>query len=238
MRLLMVLLVASCLAFAQSTEGSSGTAPDMFQGELAVEKTAPENVGLNGTFSVRINIANQENSGISAVVTEYLGNVEPVSPLPNYTQIANETMYAAAPPTLTWSVDIPAGGNASIVYSVKPRSVGPLSIGPTSVAVQGTTFFSNSLIVHVACTSSPVCNESIGETPLTCPEKCGHANMTPPRAPELESIPTPEYIPPEPEEITAGPGETGEESGETILVVAAVVAVLVLVIYLLYSRER
>jgi hypothetical protein len=242
MRFYILLLLLVSLSFAQySTQGGSGSIPEKFTGTLIVNKTAPASVNLTDTFTVKLKVTNPGSSQVSAIVTEALGNVEPVSPIPNITDIEDESLHAAYPPILTWSLNIPAAGSASVQYTVKPKTVGMLSIGPTEVIVSGAKFFSNSLLVSVECTSASTCDDTIGETPLNCPSKCGgSANTTPPQAPNLTVIPTdpiegplsdPKSTPPPKEEID-------EKTGQMILVGLIVLLVIAAAAYFVFFRKK
>ena len=196
------LLFISAFSFAAEVQSTSGGPPAKFTGTLDVVKTAPESASMGEEFTVSIFVTNKGSSSVDAYIVEYLGNVEAVSPQPT---VANVTdIDAAHPPELTWKVTLAPGAAQSVEYKIKPKTVGPLSIGPTSVVVPGGKFFSNPLTVSVACSTSPGCDDSIGETPLTCPDKCGGSpDAEPEAAPELQVIPTPAYkAPADPMNVT------------------------------------
>ncbi|MBI5227619.1 hypothetical protein HY988_03465 [Candidatus Micrarchaeota archaeon] len=185
-------LLLTGISFASVTvESTSGGPPPKVNGILQVVKTAPENVALGEQFNVDIVITNLGKDSVNATVQESLGNVEPISDVPIYSDPESD-VYAAEPPKLIWVVNIAPGATQTISYTVKPISVGVISMGPTSVFVSGSKFFSNSLFVNVECSSSPTCDPKIGEGPLTCPAKCGgNISVAPPAAPEQQLIPTP-----------------------------------------------
>jgi len=242
MRVYILLLLLVSFAFAQySAQGESGTAPTPFSGTLLVNKTGPASVNFSDAFTIKISVTNQDTSAASVVITEYLGNVEPVSPQPTVAYIENESYHAAVPPKLTWSASIPAGQTYSVNYSVKPRTVGTISFGPTEVVVSGSKFFSNSLFVQVECTSGTTCDDSIGETPLNCPEKCGgSANETPMAAPNLTEIYTPNYTEPaDPLNELPSQDELNEKQG--LMIISGVVLLLVIAgiaYYFLYYKKK
>jgi hypothetical protein len=242
MKLYILLLLLVSLSFAQySTQGGSGSVPDAFSGTLLVTKSAPASVNLTDIFTVTIEITNQGNSAVSAMVQESLGNVEPISPIPNITEIEDETLHAAYPPTLMWSLNIPAGGSASVDYKVKPKTVGTISFGPTEVVVSGAKFFSNSVQVNVECTASSTCDDSIGESPLTCPNKCGgDPNVPPPEAPNLTEIPTDPIDGPvaDPESTPASQSEIDEKQGQMILVGVIILIILAALAYFFYFKKK
>ena len=106
--------------------------------------------------------------------------------------------------------------------------------------MNGAKFFSNSLVVAVNCTDSPTCDETIGETPLNCPDKCGgSANVTPPMAPDLVYIPTEEYImPSDPQGIPPSESEINEKTGQMVLVGVVILAVVAALAYFFYFRKK
>jgi hypothetical protein len=163
-----------------------------FAGELTVVKSAPQSVNLTDEFTVTITVTNKGSESVSAVVQEFLGNVMPVEPQPAYTNVENESDLVAQPPLLSWNISIAPAESKTISYTIKPKTVGPLYLSSTEVHVTGGKFVSNPLTVIVECSSSPGCDEKIGETPLSCPDKCGgDPNATAPDAPALKPIPTP-----------------------------------------------
>jgi hypothetical protein len=238
---LFLLFALSSLSFAQYTiANSSGSIPDKFSGTLLVTKSGPTNASITDMITISIEIKNTGSASAKAYVVEYLGNVVPVDPLPILSNISNESMLAAAPPRLEWDVDLPAGGSASVNYKVKPKTVGPLSFGPTQVFVSGGKFYSNSLQIDVICTASASCDESAGETPLTCPTKCGlGANVTPPSAPELAEIPTPEYKPlVDPLNVPLDPEKAGGITNMMILIAVIILAIIAGAVYFLFLRKK
>jgi len=235
------LLLFSTVSFAQySVANSSGGAPDKFTGTLTVNKTGPENASLTETITITIDIENPGSASTNAYVVEYLGNVVPVDPIPTMSNISNESMLAASPPMLVWNVTVPAGGTASVNYKIKPKTVGVLSIGPTQVIVSGAKFFSKSLQVNIACTAASSCNETAGETPLTCPAKCGlNASETAPSAPNLTEIATAEYKPvSDPKSVPLDQSKVDEIN--RILMIIGIVILLIVAgaAYMLFLRKK
>lgn len=242
MRLYIILLLLVSLTFAQSsTQGASGTMPEPFTGTLIVEKSAPESVSMGQAFDITILVTNQGSQSAQGFVYEYLGNVEPVSPIPKYAEIENESILAAVPPVIIFNLSMSPGTSETFEYTVKPKSVGALSIGPTQVIVPGAKFLSNSLVVQVNCTESASCDESIGETPTNCPSKCGgSANVTPPEAPELAVIPTAEYVPPsDPKSEPPPQSEIDQvQQGQMMLIGAIILIVIAAVVYYFYFMKK
>ncbi len=239
MKKLLILLLVSSLLFCQySTEGAPGSMPEKMDGVLVVEKSAPERVSVDEEFQVVIGISNPTSSDVEVWVKEYLSNVEPIEPIPEKTVIEDESMLAATPPKLTWEIVVPAGGETSVEYTVKPKTVGTLSIGPTSVRAGSNEFFSNSVLVKVGCSPSPTCDESIGETPLTCPSKCApvEGNITPSEAPELEIIPSEDYVPPEEPEMA--PPDEEDLFGKQIQMAIIILVILAIAIGLYLSFKK
>jgi hypothetical protein len=177
------------------------------------------------------------------VVEEDLGNVEAVNPQPTYSNIT-EGFYAR-PPYLSWAVDIAPGETKTLTYTIKPKTVGLLTIGPTKAYAGGGTFYSNSLMIDVACTSSSTCDERVGETPLSCPAKCAAANATGETAPTF----TPQPVASAPvglpdvkanlAEISAEEKKSGDEkNGQLLMIGAAVLVVLIAIAgYFLLIRK-
>ncbi|HSB47178.1 MAG TPA: LPXTG cell wall anchor domain-containing protein [Candidatus Bilamarchaeum sp.] len=223
---LALVFILLCLAHAQD---SSVSYPEQkFAGNLDVMKYAPLSVNLTEEFPVTITLRNNGSSEVRVTVNEYLGNVEPVDPLPNYTDVIGDSL-AAQPPRLSWELSLGPGESQSLVYRVKPKTVGILSFGPTEVLFPGGKAFSNSLEVAVECSSAPGCDERIGETPLTCPDKCGLGpNSTAPVPPEQKPIPTP-YL-------SQAPKAPAQE--DNLLLYAGVVLLALLAIYLIFRRKN
>ena len=181
----LVLLCATLYAASSTVTPPQGN----FSGTLMVQKTAPNSASLDETITITITIQNSGSSAVEAYVEEGLGNAAPVGVTPTYANIEGD-FYAARSPYLSWTVNIAAGQTQTITYQIRPNTVGPLGIGPTSVWVGNKVFYSNSLEIDVACSASPSCDESIGETPLTCPSKCAGANATGETAPTFQPVPT------------------------------------------------
>lgn len=200
-----------------------------YGGSILLNKSAPDMVAVDEEFNVTIRINNTGDGMASVVVDEFLPNVEPIDPLPEYTDVKNDSDLIVQPPRLSWSFDLMAGQSRTLVYTVKPMAVGTIAFGPTELSVPGGKFYSNGLLVDVGCSPSPGCNESIGETALSCPEKCGLGpNATTPEPPEAKPIPTPAY---------AGPEEAVQETDYT-LAIAAIVVIAALGMYLILRRRR
>ena len=219
------------VACAQYTTGSTNvTPPTKVNASIEVSKTGPETANVGDVFEIAITVNNPNIGAVTAYVQEYLGNVDPVDPLPNYTEISNESILAAQAPSLTWVVDIPAGSSKLISYKVKAKSVGQLSIGPTSVYVSGMKFYSKPLIVNVLCSQKEGCDESIGETPLTCPDKCGGSvNETVAVPPVLEVIPTPAISGPDVNAAKKPPSQAEiDEKTKPMLIIYAIIAIVIL----------
>lgn len=242
MKLYIILLLIISLTFAQySSQGSSGSVPDAFTGTLEVIKSAPESVSFGEQFDVTILVTNQGSQSVDGIVREFFGNVEPVKPLPTIANIENESYLAATPPVLTFNLSLAPGASETFTYTVKPKSVGLLSIGPSEVVVSGAKFFSNSLIIQVNCTSSLSCDETIGETPLNCPDKCGgNASIAPPVAPELLEIPTDPIDGPIADPMSTPPpqNQLNEKTGQMMIVGAVILILLAAGVYFFYFRKK
>ena len=201
-----------------------------FDGAISVAKSAPSMVGVSDEFTIIIEITNGGNSTVEMEVTEFLPNVEPVDPLPNYTEVEDESDLIVQAPRLSWLVELAPGQSRTLLYRVKALTVGTIAFGPTEVLVPGGKFYSNGLLVDVECSPSPSCDESIGETPTNCPDKCGgNANATAPQAPPLQKIDTPAY---------AGPVETAPEADYSLLIAAVVIAALVAMLIIFSMKKQ
>jgi LPXTG-motif cell wall-anchored protein len=215
-----------CLLHAQDSSVSYPEQP--FTGQLEVMKYAPLSVNVTDEFPVTITVKNNGSSQVSVTINEYLGNVDPVDPLPNYTDVQGDEL-AAQPPHLRWELSVGPGESQSVVYHVRPKTVGILSFGPTEVLFPGGKAFSNSLEVNVECSSAPGCNERIGETPLSCPDKCGgDPNSTASVPPELKPIQTP-YISQAPK---------APEQQDNLLLYAGIALIALIALYLLFRRKK
>lgn len=241
--LLCNILLLSAFSFAAEVQNSSGGALPKFAGTLEVVKTAPESVNIGDEFTVRISITNKGSAAVDAYIAEYMANVKAVSPQPTRANISN--IDAAQPPVLTWKITLAPGATQSVEYKAKPMAAGPLAIGPTSVFVPGGKFFSNPVTISVACSASPVCDEALGETPFTCPGKCGGSPSAEPlSAPESKIIPTPEYkAPSDPKAVVSEQerkSDEKEKSGLNMVYggVAAVLLVALAGAYFLFFRPK
>ncbi len=237
-KLTYVLAIALVCAglFAQSSDVS---APPAFSGSLIVEKSAAASADMGDTITVTINVINNGSSSVSAGVEEVLGNVQAVEPQPTVFDVP-EGEIGAKGPSISWALDIPAGRTKSVSYKVKPLTVGMLDIGPTSVSVPGAKFYSNPLQIDIACSSAPGCNDAIGETPLTCPDKCGGNRNENTTLPAIGFTPKPVAAP-----VAAMPdakalGETGGALPASIFAIAAVFAIVFVAAgaYLLFIRKK
>lgn len=136
------------------------------------------------------------------------------------------------------------GATQSVDYKIKPKTVGPLSIGQTSVSVPGWKFFSNPLNIGVACSTGTACDDSIGETPFTCPNKCGSSpNEELPAAPESNLIPTPEYKPPaDPKAVVTEQEQKSAEKEKsdlnTVYIGGAVLLIALAAAYFLFFKPK
>ncbi|MBN1169667.1 hypothetical protein JXA56_01450 [Candidatus Micrarchaeota archaeon] len=241
MKRFMILILLVCFAFAQySSQGESGGAPEAFSGMLMVNKSAPESVSLTDTFTVVIMITNNGPATAQVTIREAIGNIEPVDIVPAISDIQDESLTVAYPPLMTWNLEVPAAGAVSVSYKAKPKTVGTISIGPTEVIAGNSKFLSNGLFIRVECTSSPECDESIGETPLTCPDKCGgNAEAAVPEAPQMDDIPTDPYVQPaDPASIPPDQRDMEEKTGQMLLVGIAILLVAAVAAYLLVLKKK
>jgi hypothetical protein len=222
------LLALLLLSVAFSEDITTVAYPEQkFAGELTVVKSAPQSVALTDEFTVTMTITNKGPESVSAIVQEFLGNVIPVEPLPSYTKVENESDLVAQPPLLSWNVSLAPGGSETLFYTTKPMTVGPLYLSSTEVLVPGEKFLSNPLTVMVECSSSPGCDERIGETPLSCPDKCGgDPNSTAPEPPQLEQIPTPSI------------SENAQPKQDNLLLYAGIAVISLLAIYLVFRKIK
>ncbi len=240
--ILAILLIT--ISFASVTvQSTNESAPKKFDGVLKVMKTAPSDVSLYEEFNVNIEISNIGTEVVSATVEESLGNVEPISPEPIYSEPGN--YYAAQPPKLVWQIELAPGATQTISYRVKSLTVGEISIGPTAVYVNGGKFFSNSIFVNVGCTTSGTCDSKIGETPLTCPEKCGGDASIVPIAPKQEIIPTPAIDGPvkNPESVITDEDraqlqEYNDKMNMGYLIIGAIIVIVIVGTYFLFLRKK
>ncbi|GEM_PF-3597187 len=225
----LVLLAGFC--FAETVASETTTPPEPFTGSLEVVKTGPEAVTIEEQFDITIKVTNTGSTPTEIYVVEAVV-ATPISPKPELFDTVDQDYHAAVPPSLTWSSPLAPDTSKTFTYTIKAATVGELSIGPTVVTVPGAKFYSNSLLIDVPCTDKPECDESIGETPITCPEKCGgDPESPPPQAPEQEVIPTPDIgkvpkgpnSPPTPDEQ-----QTIAEKGNLLLVAYAVIALIIL----------
>jgi len=240
-QILLAVLLACAMLYAES---SIAYPPAEGAALLELNKSAPLNASLGETITVSIEVRNPGASAVSAVVVEYLGNVEPVSPQPTYANISEE-IYAAYPPYLSWDVNISPGGSETLTYTIKPKTVGPLSIGPARAYAGGMAFYSNPLTVWVACSDSPTCDGNIGENPLTCPAKCAAAGADGSTTPDFQPAPFPsEPIGPidanaRMAEVAAEEKKADDERNGQMLMIGAVVVVLAAVAgYFLFMRKK
>jgi len=210
---------------------------------LELNKSAQPSAVLGETITVTLEIRNGGASAVSVVVQDDLGNVDPVNPQPIYANISEDLL--ARPPYLTWSVNLGPGGSEILSYTVKPKTVGPLSMGPARAYAGGKVFHSNSLFIDVACSDSPECDESVGETPLTCPAKCAAANASGDTTPDFQ----PQPVPSEPigpvdanarmAEVTAEEKKADDEKNGQLLLIGGVAVVLIAVAaYFLFMRKK
>jgi hypothetical protein len=242
MRLLTIIavFVLLSLAFAQTLQSSSGKPPEKFTGQIEVVKSAPESVKVTDEFTVSIALKNLGSQTASIVVHEFLANVDAVDPMPENFNI-NESVTAAMPPRLSWNVTLASGGVQTLTYRVRPKTVGTLSLGSTEVIVPGAKFFSNSLIVQVECSDAVGCDESIGETPLTCANKCGgNASEVPPEPPDQQLIYTPPIPGPNMNAKNEPPPKelVEEKTKPMIFIYAAIAIILVAAAYFIYTKMK
>jgi len=218
-----------------------------FSSTLTVSQKADVNATvLDKLITLTISIQNNANGPASTYVEQGLGNVEPVSPLPTYTNITDDYI-AARSPYLSWTVEIGAGESKDIAYQIKPKTVGPLSIGPAAVWVGNKVFYSNSLVIAVACSNSSTCDEGMGETPLTCPSKCAAANATGNTTPDFQPvlIPTETIAVPDASaqvgDIAAQEKQLTDEANNNLLMYAGgIILVIALLVggYFLFFRKQ
>lgn len=240
---LFAVVFACAMLYAESSDayppGAGGTVM------LELTKSAQPTAALGDTITVTIEVKNKGSSAVSALVEESLGNVDPVSPQPKYANISGD-VYAAFPPYLSWDVNLTAGGSTTLTYKIKPKTVGPLSIGPTRAYAGGRAFSSNSVMIQVACSSAPTCDESIGETPLTCPAKCAAANATGETAPNFTPQPVPSAPVTVPDaqaklaEVSAEEKKYEDEKNNWLLMIGAGVVIVILAIagYFMLIRKK
>jgi len=217
-----------------------------FSGTLTVSQFTDTNITAMGQIiTLTISILNNANEAASAYVEQGLGNVEPVSPLPTFTNITDDYIGARSP-YISWTVDIAAGETKDVTYQIKPKTVGPLSIGPAAVWVGNKVFYSNSLIIKVACSNTSICDESIGETPLTCPSKCAASNATGNTTPDFQPVLIPTSPIPVPnasaqvEEIAAQEKQLTDEANNKLLMWAGGIVLvigLIVAVYFLFFRK-
>ncbi|MBI5047279.1 hypothetical protein HZC07_06135 [Candidatus Micrarchaeota archaeon] len=238
--LFFVLLLS--FSFAYTTGSSGASAPtEKFLGILQVNKSAPATANIGDTIEVSIVITNPTTQPASLYVKESLGNVDPVDPQPTYTNVPNGS-YGAEPPALSWQLNVSAGAEKTITYKIKPKTVGSLAIGPTQVFVNGGgKFYSNSLEITVVCSSSASCNEAYGETPLTCPNKCGgSANVTPSEPPTLQVIPSAPVSGPDSNVLNQAPPKALQDEKNMLMYVTyALGAIIILfILYMVYKKMK
>lgn len=183
---------ASFAAIANSSGSSPVSSDDLvFEVEKSTSSLA---VNLNSSFTVTITVKNLGSSESSFLIRESASNFEMVDPRPRESSTPSDDILAVRPPSYDWTISIPANSEKSITYSAKAKTVGSLTIGPTEVFSSSKKVLSNVLILTVACSSSTTCDEALGETPFTCPEKCASQNVSDsdlvPQAPDLASIPS------------------------------------------------
>ncbi|MEW6035981.1 MAG: hypothetical protein AB1529_05185 [Candidatus Micrarchaeota archaeon] len=225
-----LLLAFLLLSMVFSEDVATTTYPGQkFAGELEVAKSAPERINVTDQLTVTITLTNKGPEEVSAVVQEYLGNVIPLEPQPFYTDVENESELVVQPPLLSWNVSIAPDETETISYTVMPKTVGPIYLSSTEVYVPGGRFLSNPLSVMVECSGYPGCDERLGETPLSCPDKCGGDPNATVDAPQLEQIPSPDIS-----ETGKGPWP-GQDS---LLLYAGIAVAVLALVYLLFRRKR
>ena len=191
--LILLLLFGAVFASAYTVMNSSGTGvTQIAQPTIQVIKNSSENGTLGQDITIQITVKNIGSSNVDGYVIEEVGNYDVVGHEVQRINIANESMLAARAPQIIWNLSINAGETKVFSYTIRPKTVGLLTIGPTEVVSANSAFRSNSLIISIACSDGNACDERLGETPLTCPMKCGgNATVAPADAPNLSYIPTP-----------------------------------------------
>ena len=144
--------------------------------KLSVSKSVDKStLAFGETVATTILIKNLRENPVDVHVKEYIGAFDVVSEQEIYSPRWPHEDY---PPeillsSIVWDKTVPAFGEVKLEYKLKPRSVGLVVLPPTGVEVPFHLFESDSLDIHVGCSTEPGCNPKIGETILTCPEKCG-----------------------------------------------------------------
>ncbi|MGV8085834.1 MAG: BatD family protein [Candidatus Bilamarchaeum sp.] len=237
--LALFLLIGSVFAESYSNMNNSGSRPSSQSSSLVVTKSGPQNGTLGETMTITITVTNSGPSKVDGYVREGVGNYEVVDQPTNRVNISDEDMLAARAPQISWALSIEAGQTKTFTYKIKPKTVGILTIGPTEVVSTNNAFRSDALLINIACSTSPSCDERIGETPLNCPQKCGgNATVAPAEAPELAYIPTAPIDGPvaHPENQTPPKAVMEEKGNMQMLLYGAIIVVLILVAFVAYKK--
>ena len=140
--------------------------------DIYVYRTAPTEIRYDSILQVNITVVNNGISEEQITVMELIGNVEVIEPHPIYPEPDKSGRLAIHPPYFEWQFTLPSNSSKTVVYKVKPLNPGYIILSPTKVYVGDKIIYTESLTIKVICNRNKLCEVSLGENDLTCPEDC------------------------------------------------------------------
>ena len=229
---------------AQSVGSSMGMHNATNDSAMAIiEKTSSDlSPAVGSIFTITIKVKNTGTTSTTFLVRESAGSFDMVAPKAHVYETPDDNIYAVRAPAYDWTIQVAPNEEKSVSYTAKARLVGELVIGQTEVFAGNKKFYSNSLSLSIPCSSSVSCDESLGETQFTCPDKCGtNETINETVAPELVPISTPPVTDtiPTPARLSEKPPESlSNQKFLPAIIIAVVVLILVGLGYYFFIRKK
>ena len=141
------------------------------EGGITVTRTVFDEIHLGEIVRVNITVKNENDYAINVTVRERIAGAIVYGDL-NIPEIP-AGMIAPPMPYVEFSDTVPAHGEKSFAYSLLPVFVGQHSYSATEVRIDDDVLiYLDTQTTEVNCVSDGVCNGSIGENYVTCPQDC------------------------------------------------------------------
>jgi hypothetical protein len=139
------------------------------KGGFTIEKTARSKITLGETLTLEITLKNGYSTNLSVELKEYIGGAQAI----DLGGFARSTPKGSPiPPYYKKTVKLSPNSQTTVSYSVKPLYHGTLMVPETEASTAYGNFVSNALVVEVECNKNKLCEKSLDENAITCPQDC------------------------------------------------------------------